>query len=59
MNTVQNGKGRGPEKGRDLSKWREGFDLIDWGHPQDIQRWEPSQPGETEQKSAEGNQRTK
>ena len=26
-----NGKGRGPEKGRDLSKWEAGYDAIRWG----------------------------
>lgn len=45
MNTVQNGKGKGPEKGRDLSKWREGYDFIDWGHPQNGTPWETPQNG--------------
>ncbi len=27
----QNGKGRGPEKGRALDKFRAGYDGINWG----------------------------
>lgn len=27
----QNGKGRGPEKGVNLPKFREGYDGINWG----------------------------
>lgn len=30
MNTVQNGKGRGPEKGRNLPAFRAGYDEIEW-----------------------------
>lgn len=26
----QNGKGKGPEKGRDLNKFRSNYDNIDW-----------------------------
>jgi len=37
MNTVQNGKGRGPEKGRDLEKFRDNYDQIDWGRSFQIQ----------------------
>ena len=27
----QYGKGKGPEKGRNLKKFREGYDNINWG----------------------------
>ncbi len=45
---MQNGKGKGPEKGRNLPKFREGYDLIDWGRPESnanfSQAEEPSKP---------------
>lgn len=28
-----NGKGRGPEKGRNLQRYREGHDAINWRRP--------------------------
>ena len=28
---TMNGKGKGPEKGRDLEKFRDNYDAIDWG----------------------------
>jgi len=27
---TNNGKGKGPEKGRDLTKFRDNYDTIDW-----------------------------
>lgn len=33
-----NGKGRGPEKGRDMSKFRSGWDGINWGKKKPIPR---------------------
>jgi hypothetical protein len=30
-----NGKGKGPEKGRDLKKFRDNYDTIDWSKSKD------------------------